>query len=215
MVQKRSDLADLAIIVPPSFSDSKQSLEYRHVLKKIMDAIYQNMRPGGVCCLILSGGMSEFHDRVAMADVGSLSLFERSWIQREEIIWARDSKKAESESEFEILSLEEIPFSHIFVLERHGSKTEFVPRSERTSLAGLSRKKREEIEDSIWHVPPKFGGSVRDRIPREIAVRIILSYSNPGETVLDPFVKNGTIRDVSKGLGRAFRFVTAKQKAIK
>jgi len=211
MASQSSRLADLAIVVPPSYSEPKQSKAYRRDLKNIMNIVYQTTNPGGVCCLILSGGMSESSDVAVIADAGALSLFEDQWALREEIIWVRDSNTRNSgERGIEMINLEETPFSHIFVLERFGAKMEFVPRSERPSLAGISRRKREEIEESVWHIPPKLSDVSCDRIPREVAVRIIMSYSNPGETVLAPFVKSGAVRDASKELGRAFRFLDCK-----
>lgn len=41
-----------------------------------------------------------------------------------------------------------------------------------------------------------------NQLPRELVEMLIKTYTNKGDTVLDPFVGNGTVMDVADELGR-------------
>lgn len=173
MASQSSRLADLAIVVPPSYSEPKQSKAYRRDLKNIMNIVYQTTNPGGVCCLILSGGMSESSDVAVIADAGALSLFEDQWALREEIIWVRDSNTRNSgERGIEMINLEETPFSHIFVLERFGAKMEFVPKIKRGLLlrgfqGGRGRRLKNRYGTSLLNSATSHATEFQGRSPSE------------------------------------------------
>jgi len=60
---------------------------------------------------------------------------------------------------------------------------------------------------NVWSIPltpkkEKWAGQHPTQKPEELLRRIILSCTNPGDTVLDPFVGSGTTSVVAKRMGR-------------
>ena len=59
---------------------------------------------------------------------------------------------------------------------------------------------------NVWFIPPAWGptrfGTHPAPFPEELVKRLVLLFSEPGETVLDPFLGSGTTTWVSKKLGR-------------
>lgn len=82
---------------------------------------------------------------------------------------------------------------------------------------GINRKvlkelKKEKTKNNIWEYAVGLGGSSRDRIafkhpavfPEKLAQDHIISWSNKGDLVFDPFVGSGTTCKMAKILGRKF-----------
>ena len=62
----------------------------------------------------------------------------------------------------------------------------------------------QEIANNIWHIAPVPPGTLDHPapFPEEIPYRLILLYSYPGDTVLDPFLGSGQTAKVALELGR-------------
>ena len=70
--------------------------------------------------------------------------------------------------------------------------------------AGLSDKEWEEAISSVWYVPLELPRECGDPVPRKILSRLVLSYSEPGGLVLDPFANSGATAVVCEELGRGY-----------
>lgn len=63
--------------------------------------------------------------------------------------------------------------------------------------------KAEKVLGNVWYIPSGKGKSTKDDVdhpaifPEELARRHILSWSNPGDMVLDPMCGSGTVQKVS------------------
>ena len=58
---------------------------------------------------------------------------------------------------------------------------------------------------NIWNIPPAKGGSNHPaRFPEQLAKDHILSWSNPGDIVLDPFIGSGTTAKMAIETGRKY-----------
>ena len=72
--------------------------------------------------------------------------------------------------------------------------------------------KRDRITGNIWEIDCGFNRSTKDRsaynhpaiFPEKLAHDHIISWSNEGDTVLDPFMGSGTTGKMAKQLGRDF-----------
>ena len=92
-------------------------------------------------------------------------------------------------------------FSQIWVL----AKNNPAPiRSEVLDRAVLPGAEREAAISSTWHVPLDLPGEYADPVPRKVLSRLVLSYSEPGGLVLDPFANGGMTAVVCEGLGRGY-----------
>ena len=76
----------------------------------------------------------------------------------------------------------------------------------------LKELKKEKTKNNIWEYAVGLGGSTRDKIafkhpaifPEKLAQDHIISWSNKGDLVFDPFVGSGTTCKMAKILGRKF-----------
>lgn len=64
--------------------------------------------------------------------------------------------------------------------------------------------KQERIKDAIWYIVQRQGVGHPATFPEALARDHILSWSNPGDTVLDPFLGSGTTGKMATQLGRRF-----------
>lgn len=56
----------------------------------------------------------------------------------------------------------------------------------------------------MWHVPPEPPGEYEDPVPRKVLSWLVMSYSEPGGLVLDPFANGGMTAVVCEELGRGY-----------
>lgn len=76
----------------------------------------------------------------------------------------------------------------------------------------LKELKKEKTKNNIWSYAVGFGGSTNDKIafqhpaifPEKLAEDHILSWSNEGDIILDPFMGSGTTGKACKRLNRNF-----------
>lgn len=57
---------------------------------------------------------------------------------------------------------------------------------------------------TVWNIAPSRNEGHVCTFPEELVERCILSCTNPGDTVLDPFMGSGTVGVVARRLGRRF-----------
>jgi len=68
----------------------------------------------------------------------------------------------------------------------------------------------DKIKENVWHYATSGGNLTKDKIdhpamfPERLAEDHILSWSNEGDMVLDPFMGSGTVGKMAKLLGRHF-----------
>ena len=63
-------------------------------------------------------------------------------------------------------------------------------RSAMLGPADMPDEEREDAVSSVWLVPPEPPGAYDDPVPRRVLSRLVMSYSEPGGLVLDPFQLN-------------------------
>jgi len=85
------------------------------------------------------------------------------------------------------------------------------PSARHTEYQDLRANPAGRLPDDVWDEFPRVCGTFRERagfhgcqMPEALLMRIILASSQPGETVLDPFVGSGTTAVAAKRLGRHY-----------
>jgi site-specific DNA-methyltransferase (adenine-specific) len=85
------------------------------------------------------------------------------------------------------------------------------PSARHTEYQDLRANPLGRLPDDVWDEFPRVCGTFRERagfhgcqMPEALLMRIVMASSNPGETVLDPFVGSGTTAAAAKRLGRRY-----------
>jgi tRNA G10 N-methylase Trm11 len=73
--------------------------------------------------------------------------------------------------------------------------------------------------NEVWTIdgrlePTDFAGFADDRFPLELAVRVLKTFSSPGDTVLDPFVGLGTTFAAGSQTGRSVIGIEANPQRV-
>jgi len=216
---------DLSIVVPPFWGFGENHSNNKSIplndFKKIIKQVSEVTKPGGICCLVVTNDIHPETGRFIPITAKVLGVVEPytddlDWKLQEEVLWIRSTKSGAKSlntmESIEMVSFDQIPFSHIRVLEKKGSKLEYKNRLDRLDELRVSDKKREEMSDSFWYCQPSSKSGYRDELPEEIAARLVMIYSDKNDFVLDPFAGDGVTGVVSKNLGRRFLCIVQKQK---
>jgi len=116
----------------------------------------------------------------------ALMLQEQGWLIRSQITWDKQTIRPESQAHTRRPG---VSSETIFMLTKQ-SKYKFNPGA------------IEEV-GNVWHFPPARGKRHHMApFPEELPRRCILLSTDPGDTVLDPFVGIGTTVNVAEDLGR-------------
>ena len=75
-----------------------------------------------------------------------------------------------------------------------------------------AQQTKQRVMDNIWEIPSGYGMSTKDKIaykhpamfPEKLANDHIISWSNPGDIVFDPFVGSGTTAKMALLNGRNY-----------
>lgn len=201
---------DLSIVHPP-YSYFEDDEKFSNQLKDILAKINHVTKPGGILCIILSDDINPKNNSMNMIAAKTIlhladpNANNSDWRMQDEIIWVKSPKKeAEQMGKGILVDFEKTPFSSVYVLEKKGSNFEFVNRQERTKNSRISENKKMEILDSIWFIQPKSEREFKDRLPKELIIRLILLFSKENDLVFDPFSCDGITGIVSKVLKRYY-----------
>ena len=157
----------------------------------------------GICCVISRDMRDDKSGALAMLGTKVVDNV-APWTVSDEIIWSAGPASPWQDvpgSGGDIHASPVPDFSQIWVL----AKSSPAPiRSEVLAHIGLSDRESEDAISSVWHAPIEPPGEYDDPVPYKILSRLVLSYSEPGGLVLDPFANGGMTAVVCEDLGRAF-----------
>jgi len=219
------DSIDLSIVVPPYHNLDDDPKQHIKLIVDMMKQITHVTRIGGICCLVISEDISS---DVGM-DITELEAFNKiktnkriwsKWYFPAQIAWMKDPRKSiEKLNPIEngiIASFDQTPFSFINILVRTDLVDDSPPLdiTKRINRLRISEKKKEEMFDSMWFIQPKSEKGFKDRIPKELALRLVMLFSDENDAVLDPFAGHGIISMAAKTLKRHFICIEKNSKNL-
>ena len=170
-----------------------------HAIKTVYDLTGGD----GICCVISRNVRDDESGALAMLGTRVVDHI-APWTVSDEIVWSAEPPGAWQDvpgGGGDIRASPVQDFSQIWVL----AKNSPAPiRAEALGSIGLPDKERDEAISSVWHVPPDPPGEYDDPVPRTVLSRLVMSYSEPGGLVLDPFANGGMTAVVCKELGRGY-----------
>lgn len=201
---------DLTVTSPP-YDTLRKYNGYVLDLDVIIQELYRITKPGGICVWVVSdktknGSESGSSFRTA------LSFMEYGWKLYDTMIYAKSNAIPLSHRRYEQ------KFEYMFVFckgpkpttfnpimeecKSHGKSGNFRQRSDGVLEKAHTIKKtaKEKIKGNIWFYTVGNNKSTKDKIafkhpatfPEQLAIDHILSWTNEGDTVFDPFVGSGT-----------------------
>ena len=203
-----TDLVDLTVTSPP-YDKLRYYEGYDFDAEKIARELLRVTKPGGVVVWVvgehISGGrsLSSFEQALMFRDVG-FTVHDIMIYQKKNTPFMRSNAYTNA-------------WEFMFVLSKGGPPKTFNPLKTETARSGeellthnklpdgINKKKRgllkpEKTRTNIWSYAVGRGGTTNDSIafqhpavfPEKLASDHILSWSNPGELVLDPMCGSGT-----------------------
>lgn len=178
--------------------------DYIGKMRQIFVEVLRATMPGGFCAVVVgtilhNGGHYPLPHRltVAMEDWG--------WEFHQDIIWNKVTggvKRAGSFIQHRKAGYyyPNIMTEHILIFRKQGEK-----RYGRDIEMPIDEVFTKDIANNIWHIAPIPPNSIDHPcpFPEELARRLVLLYSQKGDTVLDPFLGSGQTAKVAVAVGRA------------
>jgi len=190
-------------------SSKYSTREYITEMKIHFKEAYRVVKNGGICCVIIGNELDTEDGSIVPLPSYLTAMMTRSlkWKLQEEIIWY---KVTGGKKRFKVTV--KIPYPTYYyanilheniLIFRKGDKRHTRNEADRIILNDVAKK---EVANSVWHIPPVPPNHIDHPcpFPEDLAYRLILLYSNKGETVLDNFNGSGTTTKVASKLKRDF-----------
>lgn len=217
MLRMKAESVDLVVTSPP-YDNMRKYKGFSFPFKDIARGLTRIVAKGGVICWVVgdqvmkgSESGSSFRQALYFKDVCGLDLYD-TMIYRKENFIPQNHRRYEQEFEFMFVFSKGRPktFNPILV------KTEFSGQSANYSRNGYGFKegafrrrdevvttKETKIHGNIWEYPTGNSGVNHPGVfPEKLAGEQIISWSNPGDLIYDPFGGSGTVGKMAHLLKR-------------
>lgn len=213
----KEDTIDLTVTSPP-YEDLRNYKGYSFDPAEMLSTIYRVTKPGGICVWVVGERINGCR---------SLSSFEHAFIGRDCGFMVHDVMIYQKKNTPFMRSNAYTNCYELMIVLTKGKPKTFNPIKVPTKRRGwetavsnkgpdaVNRKravelKKEKTKTNIWQYAVGLGGSTRDKIafqhpaifPEKLAEDHILSWTNPGDLVLDPMCGSGTTCKMAELNGR-------------
>ena len=230
LIPQLGDESIAAVITSPPYASQRDDFyhgvpeeKYPAWWCKIMEAIRPKLRPDGSVLVVIRSSVTDG----AISDLvlkTVLAVRESGWIQPEELIWFKTDAPPLGAVNRPRRSFEHIlwfsktrkPFVNLTAAGRPSSKLGYTGSAKKTDRLGVERrlgsssdklkKGKSRIRDVL-----QVGTSSNDEgidhpaiYPRPLANTLLLTFSRPGDTILEPFSGSGTTALCAAAFDRNF-----------
>lgn len=213
------DIVNLTVTSPP-YDKLRDYKGYDFPFEEIADELYRVTAPGGVVVWVvgdrINGGrtLTSFRQALYFQEIG-FSAHDIMIYQKKNTPFMRSNAYTNAYEMMFVLSKgKPATFNALKVpTQRHGM--EMLTHNklpDGVNKKKLGELKKEKTRTNIWSYAVGLGGTTRDKIafqhpavfPEKLALDHILSWSNPGDLVLDPMCGAGTTGKMALLNGREF-----------
>jgi len=201
---------DLTVTSPP-YDNLRTYNGYTFNFEAIAQQLWRVTKPGGVVVWIVGDETKDFGE--SLTSFRQALFFQAIGFSIETMIYQKDRLTATGNQQLYLQC-----FEYMFVLFKGKPKT-INPLKDRKNIAGMSNGFGDRLPDgskkleryaiqefgkrmNIWKVNPHSDGLHPAPFPEALARDHILSWSNPGDLVLDPMCGSGTTCKMAKENGR-------------
>ena len=223
MAQLPDKCIDLVVTSPP-YDNLRDYNGYTFIFEAVSLALWRIIKPGGVVVWVVgdetkngSESGTSFRQALGFMELG-FRLHDTMIYQREGMPMSHPRYEQHFEYMFVFTRGKLSTFNPILKPNIRGGKIERSVNKTRkgNALARPNRKpfvrKQRGIIGNIWKYGIGLGGTTSDKeayshpaiFPEALARDHIISWSNPGDIVLDPMCGSGTVLKMAKELGRQF-----------
>lgn len=221
------DFVDLTVTSPP-YDNLRSYKGYSFDYKSVIKELYRVTKKGGVAVwvvgdAVVKGGETGTSFRQA------LEFIDTGWLLHDTMIYEKNGAAYPANEKSNRYSQ---VFEYMFVFSKGKPKTHNLICDKPNKWAGFSNfgtnsgrgkdgvlKKQNTFvikdfspRNNIWKINNGFGYTTKDKFayehpamfPESLARDHIITWSNPGDTVLDPFCGSGTTLKMAKELGRQY-----------
>lgn len=211
------------IVTSPPYDNLRTYNGYSFLFEEIARESYRVLKAGGVLVWVV--GDASIDNSETFTSLRQALFFRdgAGFNAHDTMIYNRNGRFPESNRYWQ-------DFEYMFVFSK-GRVAKFNPLKERSKSAGRqaahserqpdgslakpkNNRKRNEFKNlsNVWYIPNGYGVTTKDSIayehpamfPEELAERHILTWSNPGDTVLDYFGGSGTTAKMALHNGRKY-----------
>ncbi|MCB9848528.1 MAG: site-specific DNA-methyltransferase [Phycisphaeraceae bacterium] len=196
--------------------------EYLALMTRCFSEAFRVTKPGGMCCVIVSGVLYKKKHYPIPADL-SKRMRDIGWEQREELVWDKTHSACDRFGTFALhrgphYFYPNIQTERILVFSKPGPSPRNTtdPATREASRLPLTPLATREIGNDVWHVAASRHGEVDHPAPypQDLIARLILLYSYKGDLVLDPFLGSGQTMVVANAYGRNFVGVDVEENFV-
>ena len=237
MRQMDESLFDLCVTSPPydNLRSYKGNLQWNEdVWEEVLELLYKVIKPGGVVVWVV-GDATIKGSETGTSFRQALFAKEIGFRLHDTMIYSKKNYIPLTHNRYEQ------KFEYMFVFSKGKPKT-FNPKIKKNLYVGQPKKsrafcqdgeklskanndddvKKESILPNIWEYKVGFNHSSKDKIafrhraifPEKLALDHILSWSNPGDLVLDPFCGSGTTGKMAIRHKRRFVGIDTEQEYL-
>lgn len=221
------DFVDLTVTSPP-YDNLRKYLGYTFNSEQIINGLYNVTRPGGIVVWVV-GDATIKGSESGTSFRQALQFIERGFKLHDTMIYEKNGAAYPANAKSTRYSQ---VFEYMFVFSKGKIKTHnlicdksnkwaghtpFGKKSGREKDGSLKEQNQFVVKDfsprnNIWRINNGFGYTTKDKFayehpamfPEQLAKDHIITWSNPGDTVLDPFCGSGTTLKMAKELGRQY-----------
>lgn len=221
LLETPRDFIDLTITSPPY--DKLRSYNNDFDLPLIVKELYRATKPGGVCVWVVADQTKNYSES-GTSFRQALAFLDYGWCLFDTIIWKKKNPMPGHRERYTD------SFEYMFVFSKGKPKT-FNPIRIKCKTAGKSQKwahrpheskvwkkngseirktQKTKIKGNVWEYATGLGGSTNDKVafehpaifPEQLVEDHLMSWSNEGDVVYDPFAGSGTTPKMAMLSGR-------------
>lgn len=211
---------DLVVTSPPYDSLRKYNEDYEWNIdkcKRIISGLYRVLKPGGVVVWVV-GDQTQKGSETGSSFKQALAFMESGFLLNDTMIWRKKNPMPQVKQP----RYNQV-FEYMFVFSKGKPKT-FNPIMVPCKCSGQEydstcknmggengrtkksfKINKEKVKDNVWDIAIAQNHTSHPAVfPLELAVNHVLSWSNEGDVVLDPFMGSGTTGIAAIKNGRTF-----------
>ncbi len=217
MPQLPRDEVQLIVTSPPygvgwdygedGYQDNLPPPQYISFLSQFIQTAYDTLRDGGVLALNLPASISTKEERnLPVAALALVQMWRQGFKLREEIVWVKSRPGCNAYATTTGIGNYRNPYlrhCHERVLVASKGSMQIPNRDSRWPGGSEEWGGYLELCKDVWQIAPGRARKGQPLIfPKELVEKLIYLYSNPGDTVLDPFMGSGRTLEVAHEMGR-------------